>query len=491
MDLAAHFAAMWRHRWVVLVASVLVAVLVFAAFSLGAKVYEANAELSVSVGGGGSNGQSISQTLPFLASTYSDMAQTRPVVAAAAKLSGLRISEDTAASRISVSTPGSIGFVELTATGPSLQDAVALDKGLSVALVNQVQAQQQQALQPLQAQAQQLAAQIAALPTNSAKAATLQTQYQAVIQSIATAQAQAISLTVVSPAQGSSSPVSPKPKTDAALAFVTSLVVLAELSVGYELLSDRFSRTTRDEEIRRLTGLPVLARIPRGPGPELVEAFRTLRTSLLFVNGSSKSRTISIVSSAPEVGKSFVSINLASSFADLGIHAALVDGDMRRPAIASRLGLGDSPGLSEALNGRDVAETLLGRRTDSGFNLFVMPAGAPAPDPAALLTSRLAEWVFPGLSGFDAIVVDTPAESVFPDASIIASRCEAAVIVIDATNTKRRSLKALLDHLREIGAHPQGVVVNRVAEPARVGRYYSRGAYYSRSAEAERASRAP
>lgn len=491
MDLAAHFAAIWRHRWVVLVASVLVAIVVFAAFSLEAKVYEANAELSVSVGGGGSNGSSISQTLPFLASTYADLAQTRPVVADAARRSGLGISEQTAASRISVSTPGSIGFVELTATGPSLQDAVALDKGISDALVAAVQAQQQQILQPLEAQAQQLAAQIAALPANSARAATLQTQYQTLIQSIATAQAQAISLSVVSPAEGGSSPVSPKPKADAALAFVTALVVLAELSVGYELLSDRFSRTTRDDEIRRLTGLPVLARIPRAFGPELIEAFRTLRTSLLFVNGSSKTRTIAIVSSAPEVGKSFVSINLASSFADLGIHAALVDADMRRPAIASRLGLADSPGLSEALNGNDVAETLVGRRTDSGFNLFVMPAGAPVSDPAALLTGRLAEWVFPGLSGFDAVVVDTPADSVFPDASIIASRCDAAVIVIDASSTKRRSLKALLDHMREIGAHPQGVVVNRVPEPARLGRYYSRGGYYARSADAEQTSRTP
>ena len=194
---------------------------------------------------------------------------------------------------------------------------------------------------------------------------------------------------------------------------------------------------------------------------------------------------MAIVSSAPEVGKSFVSINLAGSFADLGVHVALIDADMRRPAIAARLGLGDSPGLSEALNGGDVAETLVRRRTESGFNVFVMASGSPAPDPAALLSGRLSEWVLPGLSGFDTVVVDTPAESVFPDASIIASRCDAVVIVIDAASTKRRSLLALLEHLKEVGAHPQGVVVNRVQETNRTSRYRSPNGYYSRTGERE------
>lgn len=484
MDLTAHFAAMWRHRWAVLASSVLVAVVVFVGFSLQAKVYQATAEISVIVSTGAS-GQPVQQDIPFLALTYAGLAHTRPVLAQAAKLSHLQISEDTAAARVSVQTPGSIGYIVLDATGPSPTAAAALDRALSVALVDEVQAEQQQQLQPLVNKAQQLQTQLEGLRPNSPLIVTLQTQYQVAVAAISSEQSNQASLNLVSPAQAGSSPVAPKPKTDALLAFLTALVVLAELSVGYELLSDRFSRGTRDDEIRRLTGLPVLARIPRAPGPELVEAFRTLRTSLLFMNGSSKSRSIAIVSSTPGVGKSFVSINIASSFADLGIQATLVDGDMRRPAIAARLGLADSPGLSEALNGGDVAETLAGRRTEGGFNLFVMPAGAPAPDPAALLTGRLSEWVFPGLSGFDAVVVDTPAEGVFPDASIIASRCDATVIVIDAITTKRHEVKALFDHLKEVGAHPQGVVVNRIAEPARVGRYSARSGYYLRGSGAE------
>lgn len=492
MDLRTHFAAMWRHRWVVLLASVLVAVVVFVGLSFEAKVYQATAELGVTAGQT-SSGDAIQDT-PFLAVTYATLTKTRPVLADAAKLSRLHISEETADARISAQTPGSIGYLELTATGPSPHDAIALDNGISTALVDAVKTQQQQALQAqlasVQSELQRLAKQIDSLPANSSQRATLQTEYQDWVESLVSEEVQPQNqVSVVSPAQAPSSPVAPKPKRYSLLAFVTALVLLAELSVGYEVVSDRFSKTTRDDEIRRLTGLPVLARIPRMPGPELVEAFRTLRTSMLFMDGASKTRTIAIVSSAPEVGKSFVSINLASSFADLGIHAALIDGDMRRPAVASRLGLGDSPGLSEALNGGDVAERLVGRRTKSGFSIFVMPAGAPAPDPAALLTGRLSEWVFRGLSSFDVVVIDTPAEGLFPDASIIASSCDAVVVVIDAMSTKRRSLKSLLEHLREVGAHPQGVVVNRVPGPVRAGRYYSRSGYYSRGNDAERVSR--
>ncbi len=495
MDLSTHFAAMWRHRWVVLGASVVVAVVVFIALSLEAKVYQANAELSVTAGQASNGQQAIQDAVPFLAQTYADLAQTRPVIANAARLSGLGISEQTAASRVSVQTPGSLGFLVLTATGPSPQAATALDKATSDALVSAVATQQTQDLQAqvanLQNEIQQLNSQTAALPATSTQRATLQAEVQQLEQSLASVLAQPQNrVDPVSPAQANSSPVAPQPKRYALLSFIASLVVLAELSVGYELLSDRFSRATRDDEIRRLTGLPVLARIPSAPGPELVEAFRTLRTSLLFMNGASKTHTVGIVSSAPDVGKSFVSINLSSTFADLGVHVALVDADMRRPVVASRLGIGDSPGLSEALNGGDVAETLVARRTEGGFNVFVMPAGAPAPDPAALLTGRLSEWVFPALSGFDAVVVDTPAETMFPDASIIAARCDASVVVIDANSTKRRSLKGLLEHLREVGAHPMGIVINRVSEPARVGRYYSRSGYYSRASDARQIVRA-
>ncbi len=156
---------MWRHRWVVLVASVLVAGVVFVGLSFEAKVYQATAELSVTAGQAANGQQAIQDVTPFLATTYANLAKTRPVLADAARRSRLHISEEIADARISVQTPSSIGFLELTATGPSSQDATALDSAISAALVDAVKSQQQQALQaqlaPIQSDLQQLAAQIA------------------------------------------------------------------------------------------------------------------------------------------------------------------------------------------------------------------------------------------------------------------------------------------------------------------------------------------
>jgi polysaccharide biosynthesis transport protein len=478
MDLRSHFAAIWRYKWVTLSASVLVAACVFVALSLQSKTYEASAELNVNAGQSASNSSGLQDVTPFLAQTYAQLAQTRPVLADAARRSGLHISESTAAQRISTQTPGDIGLIELSATGPSPQAAVDLARGASGALVAAVASQQRQALQaqvaPLQNEINQLTNQLNSPNLSDSQRSALESQYQTAYQALYTAEAQPTnSLSIVSPAEAGSSPVAPKPKSYALLAFLTALVVLAELSVAYEIVTDRLSKTTGDDELRRLTGLPVLARIPRGSEPELVEAFRTLRTSLLFMNGSGGTRSMAIVSSGPDVGKSFISINLAKSFADLGLRAMLIDCDMRRPAVAGRLGLPGSPGASEALRGGELSAGLTSVSTESGRDLYVLPAGAPAPDPAGLLTGGFAK-LLGNLGSVDALVVDTPADSLFPDASIIAARCDATVVVIDANSTRRRSLQGLLQHLKEVGGHPAGIVVNRAQDSAKSSRYYYR-----------------
>lgn len=481
MDLAAHFAAIWRHKWAVLVGSLAVAGATYGITSNQAKVYQASSELTVTVAQANTS-QGIEDVTPFLAETYASLATTRPVLQAAVRNSGLNISESTAADRTAAQTPGSAGFIELTANGPSPQSATALGRGLSQALISAVKTQQQQALQnqtaSIQAYVNQLGTQLQNPNLTAAQQTELQTQYQAEVQALAQTQAQALNgLSVVSPSHAGSGPVSPLPKRDAALAFVVALVVLAELSVGYELLSDRFSRSKRDEEITRLTGLPVLAQIPRGEGAALVEAFRTLRTSLLFTKETEDTQSIAVVSTAPQVGKSFISIHLADSFADLGVVTTLVDGDMRRPSVARELGIPNTPGLSDAMSDGRVVEHVVSHLNENGRPVLVLPAGSPVTDPAAWLTGKFGSVVLPAFEGSGAVVVDTPAEGLFPDASIIASRCDATVLAIDPKRTKRRSLKGLVDHMRQVGANPVGVVVNRADETAAGARRYY---FYSR-----------
>ncbi len=386
-----------------------------------AKTYRAQGQLNVIPGQSSTDQAPVGQeTTLFLANTYAQVGLTRPVIADAASRSHLGISEETAAKRLSVTASTQVGFVNVSSTGPSPDQATALARGEIEALTATIAAQQSSAVQaslaPVQQQIAAVANQLASLPSGSPAQAAVASQYQALVQSATAKQlAQSNQLNVVSPARADTAPVSPNPKRDALLAFVTALVLNAELAVGIELLSDRFSGEDLDEEISRVTGLPVLAHVPRAEGPNTLEAFRTLRTNLLFMDTTKELHSIAIVSPEPGTGKSFTSINLASSIAELGMPVALVDGDLRRPALNSRLGVAATPGLTEVLHGLEPAKAL--HRVGSRSDLVALPAGAQTSDPAGLLGNQLRPRLLAASGMPNVKIIDTPAESLFPDAS--------------------------------------------------------------------------
>jgi capsular exopolysaccharide synthesis family protein len=477
MTARSHFQIIWRRRWYILLATLLIAGGVYGYTSTRAKTYRAQAELNA-IPGQTSSSQTVSQTdTVFLASTYAQLGTTRPIITDAVNRSHLPIDESTAAGRLTVTASTQVGFITVAATGPTTADATALAQGevqaLTAAVATQQTAATNAALAPVQQQITQLGKQLATLPSGSPAQAALQSEYQALIQSAATRQlAQANQLNVISPARADSSPVSPTPIRDALLAFVTALVVTAELAVGIELLGDRFSHDDLEEEITRVTGLPILASVPRAGGPDVVEAFRTLRTNLLFMDSGEEVRTIAVVSHEPGSGKSFTSINLATSIAELGIPTALVDGDMRRPAINGRLGLPRSPGLSDVLHAGGASNAM--HQNGSDPNLWVIPAGGTPADPAGMLGRQLGPRVFSALPRPHIFILDTPAQAVFPDALVIAVQCDATVLVVDPRLSRRRAVRATVRQLRQVNARLIGVVMNRTAVP---GRQYGGYAY--------------
>ncbi|HWC39540.1 MAG TPA: hypothetical protein VG476_13470, partial [Acidimicrobiales bacterium] len=263
-----HFQTIWRRKWHILLATVAVTVAVYFVTDSQARTYRADAQLNVTAGKSSTDQQPPGADLTlFLASTYAQLGQTRPVIADAVARSGLHISEETAAKRLSVTASSQVGAVNIAATGPNPTEATALARGESEALTATVGAEQAASLQaslaPVQAQIAQVGNELASLPPGSPNQTAVADQYQALIQSATSRQLAPVNeLTVVSPARAESAPISPNPKRDALLGFVTALVVTSELAVGLELLSDRFSGEDLDEEIRRVTNLPVLAHVP-------------------------------------------------------------------------------------------------------------------------------------------------------------------------------------------------------------------------------------
>ena len=253
-------------------------------------------------------------------------------------------------------------------------------------------------------------------------------------------------------------PVAPRPIRDGILAFLVAFVVASESFVVTRALSDRVAKATDIEAITALTGLPVLALVPRGRGPEVVEAFRTLRTNLMFLEGTGRPRTIAILSPNPAAGKSFCAIHLAESAVAVDAQVVLVDADLRRPVLHQRLRTDREPGLSDALRGMALSETL--HRVDGHSNLKLMPSGAPVTDTVAALGGRAFRGVLDSLETAELSIVDTPPGAGYADALAVAAHCDAALLVLDSETTRKRTTKQFIAALDRTGASLIGVVLN-------------------------------
>src|SRR5205085_630742 len=99
------------------------------------------------------------------------------------------------------------------------------------------------------------------------------------------------------------------------------------------------SATEATADVTTVAGLQVLARIPEGTGTDTVEAFRVLRTNLMFLEGAGKPRTLAVVSANQGAGKTFVAVQLAQAVAAIDERVVLIDADLRKPTVHDRLGV--------------------------------------------------------------------------------------------------------------------------------------------------------
>jgi succinoglycan biosynthesis transport protein ExoP len=480
MDLAEHFRAIARNWWRILLVAVFVAGVTYGVSHVLKSVYESNTVLSVTAGGAQNGTVSAKDQTPFLASTYAQLATSNPVLTSAAKNSGLGISEKTAEARVSASTSSGLGFVTVTATGPSQHDAAALANAVAHALVVQVTNEQNAAVQgdlaSVNQQINTLAAQLNSLPANSPQTADLQTRYNALLQAAVQRQTDPRDrVDVLSAATTSSNQIAPKPTQNALLAFVIAIIIVAELSVALRAWGDRFSVSNAPEEIADSVGYPLLGAIPVGKDHQVVEAFRTLRTNIMLASDADASRSIAIVSANPNAGKTFVSVNLARAASAVETRVVLIDGDLRRPTLHLELQTPMRPGLTDILHRRpdDAAKYLIDRES----NLRLLPSGAPASDPVGLLGGRSFALLIDALAGpQQLLIVDTPPVGLFADALNIAVHCDAVIFVIDIKTSRRRAVRRSLKAFSQSGARVLGVVVNRVpVRKSEYGRYYSEG----------------
>jgi succinoglycan biosynthesis transport protein ExoP len=278
-------------------------------------------------------------------------------------------------------------------------------------------------------------------------------------------------------------PFSPNTRKDWFTALMAGVLVAFGLAFGIEYLDDTVKTP---EDVTKRLNLPLLGLVPaiRGERVPLLsetvphdfgEAFRSLRTSLVFTAGSGEARVIAVTSTQPLEGKTTTACNLASALALGGSRVLLIDADMRRPGLHRMMGAQNSIGLSHILVGQARVRDAVQRTAEP--NLFIIPAGRTPPNPSELLASERMKGFIANLTSgpFDWVVIDTPPVLAVTDAVVIAGAVSAVVFVIGSEMTRRVHAERAIATLRAGKPRSIGAVLNRV-DFNRNKYYYSR--YY-------------
>ncbi|UZD62015.1 polysaccharide biosynthesis tyrosine autokinase [Brevibacterium sp. JSBI002] len=225
--------------------------------------------------------------------------------------------------------------------------------------------------------------------------------------------------------------------------------------------------------IREITNAPILGSLPmhsdsssRTGLPALRqdtpydEAIRRLRTNLRFVRVEDSSNILAVTSSIPSEGKTSTCIELAVSLAQSGQRVALVDVDLRQPAVADRLGLENSAGLTTALVGAaDVHDLLQPWGQDE---LYVLTAGDSVANPVELIESRAMAKLMAVLGNdFDTVLLDCPPVLPVTDGLLLAKSAGRIVHVVAVNQASRNELDEALQDLSVVDT-PLSLVVNKV-----------------------------
>jgi non-specific protein-tyrosine kinase len=198
----------------------------------------------------------------------------------------------------------------------------------------------------------------------------------------------------------------------------------------------------------------------QAPRSAAAEAYRTLSTNIQFSSLDRDVRTLLVTSVGPDEGKSIVLANLAITMAEGGHRSVMVDCDLRRPALHTLFGLKDQPGLTSMVLDDALAPPL--QATPIG-NVSLVAAGPLPPNPSELLSSERFTRVLSAIGAdADVVLIDAPPISAVADASILATRVDGVLLVVDSGRTRRDAARRATDQLQRVGARLLGAVLTNV-----------------------------
>lgn len=306
---------------------------------------------------------------------------------------------------------------------------------------------------------------------------------------------------ILDDAQAGLSPVEPQRR----MIVMLSTVFGGGLAIALVLVRGMFNRGVESQEEIEGIDLPVYASVPRSraqenllrrvkrrnqsrghdvpgdvlasldPADDAIEALRGLRSSLHFAMLEAENNRLVITGPSPDVGKSFVSVNLAAVCAQAGQRVLIIDADLRKGHVHHAFGQRSDGGLSEFLAGQEPLEGVL-RRTDIQGLDYIARGSAP-PNPSELLMSDRFSRLLEQLSrDYDLVLIDTPPILAVTDAAVVARQCATTLMVVRFQLNPLREIESARRRLDAAGVDVRGCILNSIEYKASTS--YGYGYYH-------------
>ncbi|MEI8289938.1 MAG: polysaccharide biosynthesis tyrosine autokinase [Verrucomicrobiota bacterium] len=300
-------------------------------------------------------------------------------------------------------------------------------------------------------------------------------------------------------AEPGKSPVKPNKTVNITLGLIFGLIMGVGLAFFIEYL-DTSVKTIDDVE--RMFQAPVLGVIPQNIGylveegteSKHAEAYRVLRTNLLFSRKDEKFNTIVVVSAGAGEGKSTTTINLATVFAQSGNRVLIVDSDLRRPTMHKLFKVANTLGLTNYLLKQNTIAEIV--QTTPMPNLDFMASGKlPNSSMGILGSAQMKEMIAELKQRYDFIFFDSPPILGVSDASILASEVDLVMQVVQYRRYPQPMTIRAKQMIEKVGGNLVGIVLNNINMSQDEGYYYYSGYYhdyyYSRSSSEQDAAGGP
>lgn len=291
-------------------------------------------------------------------------------------------------------------------------------------------------------------------------------------------------LYVVEDARPNATPVSPNIPRNLILAAVVGVLLALAVGFLYDYFNDRVASAS---VIEKTTGLPTIATIGKIAGADpaetlvvpgktalpIAEAYRMIRGHVAGLVDGKPVRSLAVVSSVPQEGRSLTAANLAVAMAQTGKRVLLVDADLRKPTLHRFFRRTNTRGLTTALlrhGGDHLADHVTATDIDQ---LALLSAGPLLPNAINYLGSaQMEQLVAECTASYDLVIFDTPALLGVVDGQLVAGMCDAAVLIVRSGVTREGQLQKAAVELIDSGAVMLGAVLNDAPQSDRYAEYY-------------------